>query len=221
MSPMVDQAPGTAVAVLGVSSPEQGRCAGQRCGDHDLFPGPDHPHRPRPRGAGGLGPRTQGAAADGAAGLDRVGRRRRPAQRPDRPGPGRARGHGAQVAGPVRRRRHEGAGRPAPLRAPAGVRGHAWSPRSRRWPARCPPSTGCRCRGGRCRPGRRGRRTRHRRHRVRRPRVRRWLAADAIKPWRHRSWIFPRDPDFAAKAARVLDLYARVWEGRRCARTST
>lgn len=44
--------------------------------------------------------------------------------------------------------------------------------------------------------------------------VRRWLAADVIKPWQHRSWIFPRDPDFALKAARVLDLYAGVWEGR-------
>lgn len=43
--------------------------------------------------------------------------------------------------------------------------------------------------------------------------VRRWLAVDAIKPWRYRSWIFPRDPDFAAKAARVLDLYARVFDG--------
>jgi transposase len=43
--------------------------------------------------------------------------------------------------------------------------------------------------------------------------VRRWLAEDAIKPWQHRSWIFPRDPDFAAKAARVLDLYQRVWDG--------
>ena len=43
--------------------------------------------------------------------------------------------------------------------------------------------------------------------------VRRWLHADAIKPWRYRSWIFPRDPDFADKAARVLDLYARVVEG--------
>jgi transposase len=43
--------------------------------------------------------------------------------------------------------------------------------------------------------------------------VRRWLAADAIKPWQHRSWIFPRDPDFAVKAARVLDLYARTWCG--------
>jgi transposase len=44
--------------------------------------------------------------------------------------------------------------------------------------------------------------------------VRRWLAADAIKPWQHRSWIFPRDPDFETKAARVLDLYARQWGGQ-------
>jgi transposase len=43
--------------------------------------------------------------------------------------------------------------------------------------------------------------------------VRRWLAADALKPWRHRPWIFPRDPDFAAKAAPVLDLYHRQWRG--------
>jgi transposase len=41
----------------------------------------------------------------------------------------------------------------------------------------------------------------------------RWLAADAIKPWQHRSWIFPRDPDFAVKAGRVLDLYQRRWDG--------
>jgi transposase len=43
--------------------------------------------------------------------------------------------------------------------------------------------------------------------------VRRWLAGDALKPWQHRSWIFPRDPDFAVKAARALDLYARVFDG--------
>jgi transposase len=43
--------------------------------------------------------------------------------------------------------------------------------------------------------------------------VRRWLAGDALKPWQHRSWIFPRDPDFAVKATRVLDLYARVFDG--------
>jgi transposase len=47
--------------------------------------------------------------------------------------------------------------------------------------------------------------------------VRRWLAADAIKPWQHRSWIFPRDPDFAVKAGRVLDLYARSFDGVRLA----
>jgi hypothetical protein len=40
------------------------------------------------------------------------------------------------------------------------------------------------------------------------------LAADAICPWRHRMWIFPRDPNFAAKAVRALDLYARVFEGQ-------
>ena len=43
--------------------------------------------------------------------------------------------------------------------------------------------------------------------------VRRWLAADALKPWQHRSWISVRDPEFAAKAARVLDLYAGIWDG--------
>jgi len=41
----------------------------------------------------------------------------------------------------------------------------------------------------------------------------RWLNQDAIRPWYHRSWIFPRDPDFAVKAGRVLDLYHRRWEG--------
>jgi hypothetical protein len=44
--------------------------------------------------------------------------------------------------------------------------------------------------------------------------VRRWLAQDLRKPWRHRSWIFPRDPYFAVKAARVFDLYERIWEAR-------
>ncbi|WP_239404807.1 IS630 family transposase [Frankia sp. Cj3] len=43
--------------------------------------------------------------------------------------------------------------------------------------------------------------------------VRRWLAHDALKPWQYRSWIFIRDPQFRPKAARVLDLYARVVDG--------
>jgi transposase len=44
--------------------------------------------------------------------------------------------------------------------------------------------------------------------------IARWLAGDAIQPWRYQSWIFPRDRDFAAKAARVLDLYAGGWDGK-------
>jgi len=43
----------------------------------------------------------------------------------------------------------------------------------------------------------------------------RWLAEDTLRPWRYRSWIFPRDPGFAAKAGVVLDLYARRFQGRR------
>ena len=42
----------------------------------------------------------------------------------------------------------------------------------------------------------------------------RWLSEDAIKPWQHRSWIFPRDPDFEQKAGVVLDLYHRTFQGR-------
>jgi transposase len=44
--------------------------------------------------------------------------------------------------------------------------------------------------------------------------IRRWLADDALKPWQHRSWISVRDPEFAAKAARVLDLYAGICDGQ-------
>lgn len=42
----------------------------------------------------------------------------------------------------------------------------------------------------------------------------RWLHQDAIRPWYHRSWIFPRDPAFALKASRILDLYARCWNDK-------
>jgi len=44
--------------------------------------------------------------------------------------------------------------------------------------------------------------------------VRRWLSEDALKPWQYQSWIFIRDPQFAVKAGRVLDLYARTWDGQ-------
>jgi hypothetical protein len=33
------------------------------------------------------------------------------------------------------------------------------------------------------------------------------LAEDPVKPWRYQSWIFPRDPDFEAKAKVILELY--------------
>ena len=42
----------------------------------------------------------------------------------------------------------------------------------------------------------------------------RWLTQDALQPWRYRTWIFPRDPAFADKAGRILDLYAGQWDGR-------
>jgi len=42
----------------------------------------------------------------------------------------------------------------------------------------------------------------------------RWLNEDAIRPWHHRCWIFPRDPEFTLKAGRILDLYARQWDGK-------
>jgi hypothetical protein len=39
------------------------------------------------------------------------------------------------------------------------------------------------------------------------------LDRDALRPWRYRMWIFPRDPAFAEKAGRVLDWYAGEWAG--------
>lgn len=42
----------------------------------------------------------------------------------------------------------------------------------------------------------------------------RLLHQDAIRPWFHRSWIFPRDSHFAEKAGPVLDLYQGFWRGK-------
>ena len=42
----------------------------------------------------------------------------------------------------------------------------------------------------------------------------RWPSADAIKPWTHRSWIWPRVPNFAEKATPILDLYQGIWDGK-------
>lgn len=41
------------------------------------------------------------------------------------------------------------------------------------------------------------------------------LRQDALKPWRYRYWLFPRDPDFVNKACVILDLYAGFWQGQR------
>lgn len=41
----------------------------------------------------------------------------------------------------------------------------------------------------------------------------RWLSEDALRPWTYRSWIFPRDPDFEARAGPILDLYRGRWQG--------
>ncbi|HYS27938.1 MAG TPA: IS630 family transposase [Candidatus Limnocylindria bacterium] len=43
--------------------------------------------------------------------------------------------------------------------------------------------------------------------------IRRILAEHPIKPWQYESWIFPRDPDFVAKASVILDLYAGFYQG--------
>jgi transposase len=45
--------------------------------------------------------------------------------------------------------------------------------------------------------------------------VRRILAEHPVKPWQYQSWIFPRDPDFAARATVVLDLYQGYYQGKR------
>jgi hypothetical protein len=42
----------------------------------------------------------------------------------------------------------------------------------------------------------------------------RMLETDALKPWRYKYWIFPRDPHFAEKAGPILDLYAGMWQGQ-------
>ena len=133
---------------------------------------------------------------------------------PRSPPAGSARGHGAQVAARFAADGMPGlddrprSGRPRVFTAGAGGRGEGDGLRaagrdrgaagslvqSPNWPPRRSPAAWWNaCRPPRCAAG--------------------WTR-DAIKPWQYRSWIFPRDPDFAAKAARVLDLYDRLWKGR-------
>jgi len=43
--------------------------------------------------------------------------------------------------------------------------------------------------------------------------VRRILAEHPVKPWQYQSWIYPRDPDFEAKAKVIVDLYQGFYQG--------
>ena len=45
--------------------------------------------------------------------------------------------------------------------------------------------------------------------------VLRILAGHPIKPWQYQSWVSPRDPDFAARATVILDLYQGYYQGKR------
>ena len=42
----------------------------------------------------------------------------------------------------------------------------------------------------------------------------RWLAEDSLRPWQHRSWVFPTAPDFLERAGPVLDLYQGRFQGK-------
>ncbi len=41
------------------------------------------------------------------------------------------------------------------------------------------------------------------------------LAQNPVRPWQYQSWIYPRDPDLAAKATVILDLYQGFYQGER------
>jgi transposase len=45
--------------------------------------------------------------------------------------------------------------------------------------------------------------------------VLRILAEHPVKPWQYQSWIYPRAPDFEAKATVILDLYQGYYQGKR------
>ncbi len=43
--------------------------------------------------------------------------------------------------------------------------------------------------------------------------VLRILAEHPVKPWQYQSWIYPRDPDFEARARIIVDLYQGCYQG--------
>jgi transposase len=44
--------------------------------------------------------------------------------------------------------------------------------------------------------------------------VLRILAEHPVKPWQYQSWIYPRDPDFEARARVIVDLYQGCYQGQ-------
>ena len=44
--------------------------------------------------------------------------------------------------------------------------------------------------------------------------VLRILAEHPVKPWQYQSWIYPRDPDFEARAKIIVDLYQGCYQGQ-------
>ena len=100
--------------------------------------------------------------------------------------------------------------------APRGGRPAAFPPASTStlsdWPANCPVVPMCRWRGSLFPELRAEVLARGLVAQISGVTLWRWLSTDALQPWRHRSWIFPRDPHFAERAGRVLDLYAKSWE---------
>ena len=117
------------------------------------------------------------------------------------------------MAGSVRRPRPGRAGRPAPLRAAAAD--HRADPRRVALACQLPAATGIplsRWTG----PELLAEVTRARAaDELSASSVLRILAEHPVKPWQYRSWISPRDPDFTAKAAVILDLYQGFYQGTR------
>src|SRR6202167_5545660 len=86
-----------------------------------------------------------------------------------------------------------------------------------RWPASCPPRPGCRCPAGPARSYAELLAQGLASDPMSVWSLPRILAENPVKPWQYQSWIYPRDPDFAAKASVILDLYRGYYQGRRLA----
>ena len=175
---------------------------------------PDSPDSLGTRAAqeGGLRPQDRVPAADARAGCPARGPG--PLQRPHRPGDRAAPGHRPHLVRPFRRSPAAGPGRSQALRAPSRL--HTVTNRPGQGPglptARRERHTAFALVGPEAGP--RGRRPRASPARSPPPPCGAGSSDDALKPWQYQSWIFITDPAFRPKAERVLDLYARTWDGR-------